>query len=296
MLKAFTPIAVFVISVIAKLEKPSLVQFAIVLVISLGVAISTEGELKFSAIGFLFQILGICAESVRLVMADKLLKDYKLDPLSTLYYIAPTSFVFIFLGFMVFESDTFPWDRLMGPFAWVLIANGLVSFGLNVAIVLLISNTSAMTLTVGGILKDVLLVFLSVEIFSSPVSLMQVFGYGVSLSAMTAYKNFKADPEGFTQSLVDTIGSATSLCFRSSLRRVASAPFSATDDSPDFDSSTNLLEKGDKFGMSDKEVDGAASADTSQSLELQSDSRETSIDEIKSKSHIYVIGRNKSKD
>lgn len=44
----------------------------------------------------------------------------------------------------------------------------------QIATYLLISHTSAMTLTIGGLFKDVLLVIFSVVFFGSPLTLLQV--------------------------------------------------------------------------------------------------------------------------
>jgi drug/metabolite transporter (DMT)-like permease len=56
MLKAFTPVAVLLLSFLGGLETPSLLQLAIVLFICLGVTLSTVGELRFSMLGFLVQV------------------------------------------------------------------------------------------------------------------------------------------------------------------------------------------------------------------------------------------------
>ena len=102
----------------------------------------------------------------------------KLDPLSSLYYIAPLCALFIGVACFMFESAELPYERMFtSQFMLTMLINGLVSFTLNVAVVLLISNTSALVLTLAGIVKDILLVFLSVAVFSSPVTLLQYFGY-----------------------------------------------------------------------------------------------------------------------
>lgn len=132
MLKAFTPVSVLLLSFLGGLENPSALQLLIVLIISLGVTLSAIGEIKFNVVGFILQSIGIFSESIRLVLADRFLKDLKLDALSTLYYVAPPSFVFITVGFFFFEAENFPLGRLMTPFAGILIINGLAAFALNV--------------------------------------------------------------------------------------------------------------------------------------------------------------------
>jgi len=45
----------------------------------------------FVPYGVLLQVLGICFEATRLVMVQQLLKDLKMDALSSLYYFAPVN-------------------------------------------------------------------------------------------------------------------------------------------------------------------------------------------------------------
>ena len=182
MLKAFTPVAVLIFSFFSGLEKTSCTELYIVTVICIGVAMTSVGETYFSWLGFTFQSLAILAESTRLVLVNLLLKNLKLDPLSSLYYIAPLCATFIGMACLIFEAGSLPFERMMTiEFIFIMIINGLVSFTLNVAVVLLISNTSALVLTLAGIVKDIMLVLLSVLIFGSPVTLLQYVGYGVAL-------------------------------------------------------------------------------------------------------------------
>ena len=55
-----------------------------------------------------------------------------------------------------------------------------------------------MTLTLGGLVKDVMLVVSSVVFFSSPIATIQVVGYSISLYGMNMYKDFKKSPETVT--------------------------------------------------------------------------------------------------
>lgn len=103
MLKAFTPVAVLMFSFFAGIEKSSMVELYIVTIICVGVALTSVGETYFSWLGFTFQALGILAESSRLVLTNVLMKNLKLDPLSSLYYIAPLCFLFIGTACFIFE-------------------------------------------------------------------------------------------------------------------------------------------------------------------------------------------------
>ena len=59
--------------------------------IVVGVVIASFGELQFVMVGFLFQVAGIVFEATRLVMVERILssKEFKMDPLVSLYYYAP---------------------------------------------------------------------------------------------------------------------------------------------------------------------------------------------------------------
>lgn len=192
MLKAFTPVAVLILSSVFGLEKPTFVEINIVAIISLGVALTSIGELKFNMFGFICQVIGLTMESSRLVLTNILLKQLKLDSLSTLYYVAPLCFVCLTIACIIFEFGELPFESMATfQFEGIMIANGIVAFSLNVASVLLISHTSALVLTLAGVVKDIMLVCLSLVVFRSPVSLLQYLGYAVALLALNLHKEYK---------------------------------------------------------------------------------------------------------
>jgi uncharacterized membrane protein YeiH len=64
----------------------------------------------------------------------------------------------------------------------IFLANGCTAFALNIATVYLIKNTSALVLTLGGIIKDILLIAISTIVFpESHVTPTQMFGYSIAL-------------------------------------------------------------------------------------------------------------------
>jgi drug/metabolite transporter (DMT)-like permease len=200
MLKAFTPVAVLIFSFFSGLEKTSQMELYIVLIICVGVALTSVGESYFSWLGFTFQSLGILAEASRLVMTNLLMKQLKLDPLSSLFYIAPLCAFFIGIACLYFEAADLPLDRMFtSDFMAIMLVNAVVAFSLNVAVVLLIGNTSALVLTLAGIIKDILLVFLSIVIFGSPVTPLQYAGYAVALLGLNLHKEYKKNPERISQ-------------------------------------------------------------------------------------------------
>lgn len=116
--------------------------------IVLGVIIASIGEIKFVLIGVIFQLGGILFEAVRLVMVERLLSsaEYKMDPLVSLYYFAPVCAIMNFATALVFEIPRIQMDELYHVGLWTLLANAMVAFALNVSVVFLVCNLSAMTL------------------------------------------------------------------------------------------------------------------------------------------------------
>lgn len=213
MLKAFTPVAVLIFSFFSGLEKTSCMELYIVTVICVGVAMASVGETFFSWVGFTCQSLAILAESSRLVLTNLLMKQLKLDPLSSLYYVAPVCCTFIGVACVWFEYNELPWERMYTTeFCVTMLINGAIAFTLNIAVVLLISNTSALILTLAGIVKDIMLVFLSVVVFESPVTPLQYAGYGVALLGLNLHKEYKKAPEKIASVLhyIATFGKSAS--------------------------------------------------------------------------------------
>lgn len=89
MLKAFTPVAILLITWATRISEPSRKLLLIVLMISSGVAITSKGERFFSWVGFFIQAGGVGFEATRLVLIQMLLHGLKMDPLVSLHLYAP---------------------------------------------------------------------------------------------------------------------------------------------------------------------------------------------------------------
>lgn len=110
--------------------------------IVIGVIIASFGEIDFVLIGFIFQLGGIVFEAIRLVMVQRILSsaEYKMDPLVSLYYFAPVCAVMNFLVSLVFEVPKLHMEDIMNVGLFVLLANAMIAFALNVSVVFLVSS------------------------------------------------------------------------------------------------------------------------------------------------------------
>ncbi|KAH0835940.1 TPT-domain-containing protein [Lanmaoa asiatica] len=176
MLKAFTPVAILLISWISRTKEPNRRLAIIVCMISSGVALASHGELHFDLTGFLIQAAAVAFEASRLVMIEILLHGLKMDPLVSLHYYCTE-------GLEPFYA------LAAGKISWgVLISNGLAAFLLNIAAVFLVGAGSGLVLTLAGVFKDILLITGSVLLFGAPITPLQIFGYSVALCGLVLYK------------------------------------------------------------------------------------------------------------
>lgn len=196
MIKASTPVVVLLLSFCFGVEKPSLRLAAYIVLISTGVTISCFAQLEPSIAGTLIQIVALVCEGMRLCLINLLLtsKGLKLSAISNLYYIAPTCFLCL-LG---------PWCLLEAPVvlanggaalrqtgALALISNSSVAFLLNLATLALIKHTSALTLNVAGVVKDLLLIVWSVVMHGAIVTRTQYMGYSIAFCGVSGYSAYK---------------------------------------------------------------------------------------------------------
>ncbi|KAJ5458172.1 hypothetical protein N7475_009560 [Penicillium sp. IBT 31633x] len=190
MLKATNAVATLLATWAFGIAPTNLKTLGNVSLIVVGVVIASFGEIKFEMVGFLIQIAGIVFEALRLVMVQRLLSsaEFKMDPLVSLYYYAPACAVTNGVITLFVEAPRLTMGDIYGLGIGTLIANALVAFLLNASVVLLIGKTSAVVLTMAGILKDILLVAASMFIFRDPVTAQQFFGYSIALAGLVYYK------------------------------------------------------------------------------------------------------------
>jgi hypothetical protein len=189
MLKALMPVAVFCVGCVFATEKFSMGTFGNMMIVSLGVAIASYGELNFVVIGVVLQLFSIVTESTRLVLVQILLqrRGLKLNPITSLYYISPACFCFLLLPFLMFELPKIRNDPSVVINPAILFSNAAAAFALNMAVFLLIGKTSALTMNIAGVVKDWLLIGLSVMLYKSPVSPLNLGGYVVAFLAVCLY-------------------------------------------------------------------------------------------------------------
>ncbi|KAJ1415910.1 Sugar phosphate transporter domain [Sesbania bispinosa] len=161
--------------------------------ISLGVAVAAYGEAKFDVWGVILQLGAVCFEATRLVMIQILLtsKGISLNPITSLYYVAPCCLVFLSVPWIIVEYPILKETSSFHLDFVIFGTNSLCAFALNLAVFLLVGKTSALTMNVAGVVKDWLLIAFSWSVIKDTVTPINLFGYGLAFLGVAYYNHSK---------------------------------------------------------------------------------------------------------
>ncbi|KAK8846592.1 hypothetical protein IAR55_005678 [Kwoniella newhampshirensis] len=187
MLKSSILILTLIIQLLTKLQAYSHLQFAIIIVISVGCYIAASGEVKFDMFGFVCQCCAVVVEAARLVLVEIMLKNHKMDPLSSIAMYAPVCMVLIAIAQPFMEGST-PFHLLHRLGFWTFAFNGLMAFSLNFASVFLIESAGSVVLSLSGVVKDILLIGASMWLLGSSVTSSQILGYVIALVGLLIFR------------------------------------------------------------------------------------------------------------
>jgi drug/metabolite transporter (DMT)-like permease len=194
MLKASLPVLVFTVSVIAGLMSFDYKILTSILVICFGIFFVTTGEVQLHWVGFFLQVTALIVEANRLCLIEILLKKkgITLNPLTTTFYVAPATCLCLFVGVMIFEVKEI--STVVGmisasPLTFVL--NCSLAFLLNLAVFLIIGNTSALTMNIAGIAKDVVVITASTFLYTTVLSGRSISGFVLAVIGVSCYNYFK---------------------------------------------------------------------------------------------------------
>lgn len=199
MLKAVMPLAVYATGCVFKTESPSWPLFGNLAVVVGGVVVATFGEVNFVLKGVAAQVTSIAMEATRLTLVQVLLQgtNIRFNPISTMYYVSPVCLGCLLAPMVMLEAP-----RLMDAAEWTQVGSGILllssamAFALNLSVLLFIGKTSALTMNLAGILKDWVLIGLSVALYSSRTTTLQLAGYSIALCGVVYYNYHKLHKSG----------------------------------------------------------------------------------------------------
>ncbi|KAG8077923.1 hypothetical protein GUJ93_ZPchr0007g4562 [Zizania palustris] len=206
MCKSAAPIFILLFAFLFRLEKPSFNLLGIMLIVSFGVLLTVAKETEFNLWGFIFIMLAAVMSGFRWCMTQILLQkeEYGLkNPFTLMSYVSPV--MAIATAILSIAMD--PWHDVRASHFFdnsthiirsslLMLLGGALAFFMVLTEYVLVSVTSAVTVTVAGIVKEAVTILVAVLFFDDPFTWLKGLGlaiiiFGVSLFNLYKYHRFK---------------------------------------------------------------------------------------------------------
>ncbi|RLN14723.1 hypothetical protein BBJ28_00015664 [Nothophytophthora sp. Chile5] len=187
-------------------QRPSWPLFAVIALISSGIALASYGSAQFVLRGFLLVLAASVIGTLRWVLTQSLLQAmddggssnrHRNKILAVVYYISPASALGLLpialyseAGDVVTSRFVLDSNLLLLSLVFIFIS-GCLAFVLIFIEILLVKKTSALSLGIAGSFKDVTQVLLAVFIFGDQLIPVNVFGLVVATCGMLFYTFIK---------------------------------------------------------------------------------------------------------
>ncbi|KAI3696104.1 hypothetical protein L1987_79113 [Smallanthus sonchifolius] len=206
MCKSASPIFLLIFAFAFRLETPSVKLLGIMLIISVGILLTVAKETAFEFWGFIFVMLAAVMSGFRWSMTQILLQKevYGLkNPLVLMSYVTPVMAVATALFSLLMD----PWDEFrkssyfdsswhVTRSALLMLLGGTFAFFMVLTEYILVSITSAVTVTIAGVVKEAVTILVAVFYFHDEFTWLKGAGlvtimFGVSLFNWYKYQKFQ---------------------------------------------------------------------------------------------------------
>lgn len=190
--------------IIFKLETPSRGLIGIIGVMSIGVIMMVAGEAHFVMVGFLLVLGAAMFSGLRWSLTQMLLRGNSSkginthhDPLRTIMYLSPIMGLSLFIMGGILEGYSnaaqSPLWKQEGIFMGliILITPGLLAFCMTLSEFMLLGRTSVLTLSIAGIVKELVTIVSASIWFNDRITLVNGIGLVITLSAIIAYNVYR---------------------------------------------------------------------------------------------------------
>lgn len=201
MCKSASPIFLLLFAFAFRLESPSIKLAGIILIISIGILLTVAKETEFEFWGFILVMLAAVMSGFRWSMTQILLQKeaYGLkNPLTLMSYVTPVMAVATALFSLVLD----PWHEFKGNSyfnsPWhvtrsclLMLLGGTLAFFMVLTEYILVSVTSAVTVTIAGVVKEAVTIVVAVFYFHDKFTWLKgagLFTIMVGVSLFNWYK------------------------------------------------------------------------------------------------------------
>lgn len=195
MVKASTPIFVLLWAYLFGIERITVALITVVIIIAAGEFLTVLGEVSFDRIGFVLCLSASFLSGARWTLVQ--LKLRSLDPplkttIATMRLLSPSMFFSLLVLSLVIEE---PWNRLAGDQLdriTKVIGLGLIGAFFAIAMVLcefyLIMRSTAVVLMIGGVIKEMVTIFVGVFYFHDQLNSVNLAGCFVVFLGVLLFK------------------------------------------------------------------------------------------------------------
>jgi solute carrier family 35, member C2 len=195
MIKASTPIFVLFWAYLFGIERITPQLLLVVLIIAFGEYFTVKGEIDFDHVGFILCLCASMLSGARWTLVQ--LKLRSLDPplkttIATMRLLSPSMFISLLLFSVVIEK---PWNALSHKSmeqTMTTIGLGLLGANLAIAMILcefyLIMHANAIILMIGGVIKEMVSIFIGVMYFDDTLNHTNIFGCFIVFLGVVFYK------------------------------------------------------------------------------------------------------------
>jgi len=196
MCKSTVIIYILIFGIIFGLERFRCSLVGVVILIACGLFLFTYHYTEFNALGFFLVMLASFLSGLRWTITQLITQKHELglsNPVDAMYYIQPWMLAVIIplaciregkqllMQLYLLNKISFPH---IGYYFGIFGSSALLAFSLEFSEFLLVSNTSSLTLSVSGIFKEVVMLYLAVEYTDNELNAINMFGLVICLTGI----------------------------------------------------------------------------------------------------------------
>ena len=184
-----------------RLEDPSIKLVAIITAMTVGVVLMVAGETAFNILGFILVILAAFFSGFRWALTQILLlkNPATSNPFSSIFFLAPVMFVSLAIIAIPVEGPGSVANGLKALFdakgvflsVCILIFPGCLAFMMTASEFALLQRTSVVTLSICGIIKEIITIVAAGIVFKDPLTPINIIGLVITISSIAAYNYVK---------------------------------------------------------------------------------------------------------
>ncbi|KAG8659872.1 probable sugar phosphate/phosphate translocator At1g06470 isoform X2 [Manihot esculenta] len=220
MCKSASPIFLLLFAFAFRLESPSIKLLGIIIIICVGILLTVAKEAEFEFWGFIFVMLSAVMSGFRWCMTQILLQkeEYGLkNPLTLMSYVTPVMAIATALLSLIFDpwyefkkSSYFDNSWHIARSCLLMFFGGALAFFMVLTEFVLVSVTSAVTVTIAGVVKEAVTILVAVFYFHDEFTWLKGLGLLIIMVGVSLFNWYKYDKlQKHQMSEDDLVGSPT---------------------------------------------------------------------------------------